>query len=71
MNYLSSNSCSVEVQFRVGKLVAGVDGQGLGVEAVCVAPLPGFKGRVAVLLLLTQELGFLKCRNTILFCRSK
>ena len=60
LNYLCRNSSPVEVQLGVGELVARVDGQGLGVEAVRVAPLAGLEGGVAFLLLLTQELGFLK-----------
>jgi hypothetical protein len=57
--YLGSNGGSVEIELGVGELVARVDGEGLGVQVVCLGPLRALEGGVTVFLLLTEEFGFL------------
>ena len=57
---LGSYGGPIEVELGVGELVAGVNGQSLGVEVVSFLPLAALEGRVAVLLLLTKQLGFLE-----------
>ncbi len=59
IKYLCSHSGSVEEELCVGELVARVNGQGLCVQTVCLVQLVALEGCVAILFLLTQELGFL------------
>ena len=66
--YLGSNCSSVKIELGVGELVARVDGEGLGVKVVRLRPLRALEGRVTVLLLLTQELGFLNVAKKKIIC---
>ena len=58
--YLCSNGSSVKVELGIGKLVARVYGQCLGVQVVGFAPFAGLEGIVALLFLLAKQLCFLQ-----------